>query len=136
MRQPNGAAGLSPDGRLLALAVDPNGVDGFYGQQRDGEVQLWDVESRRRVGRAIMPGAGSVLALGFNREGSLLATGSYRGQLDLWDVPTQARYGKPMRVTDDGVLSVAFDPSGRFVAGGGAIGPVRVPTSSAPPRRV
>ena len=48
---------FSPDGRLLAVAVDPNGVDGFYGQQRQGEVQLWDVDSRRRVGRAIAPGA-------------------------------------------------------------------------------
>jgi WD40 repeat protein len=62
----------------------------------------------------------------FNRDGTLLATGSYFGRLDLWDVATQARHGKSMRVADDGVLSVAFDASGRFVAGGGAIGPVRV----------
>ncbi len=52
---------FSPDGRLLAVAVDPNGEDGFYGQQRQGKVQLWDVDSRRRVGRQIAPGAGSVL---------------------------------------------------------------------------
>ena len=100
--------------------------DGFYGQQRQGEVQLWDVDSRRRVGRAIKPGAGSVLSVAFNRDGTLLATGSYGGRLDLWDVATQTRHGKPMRVTDDGVPSVAFDPSGRLVAAGGAIGPVRV----------
>ena len=117
---------FSPDGRLLAVAVDPNGVDGFYGQQRQGEVQLWDVDSRRRVGREIVPGGGSVLSVAFNRDGTLLATGSYGGRLDLWDVATQARHGKPMRVADDGVLSVAFDPSGRLVAGGGATGPVRV----------
>ena len=48
---------FSPDGRLLAVAVDPNGVDGFNSQQRQGEVQLWDVDSRHRVGRAIKPGA-------------------------------------------------------------------------------
>jgi WD40 repeat protein/tRNA A-37 threonylcarbamoyl transferase component Bud32 len=118
--------GFSPDGRLLAVAVDPNGAAGFDGQQRQGMVQLWDVQSRRRVGRAIRPGAGSVLALAFDGESTLLATGSYRGRLDLWDTSTQARLGKPMTVTDDGMLSVAFDPSGRLVAGGGAIGPVRV----------
>ena len=117
---------FSPDGRLLAVAVDPNGVDGFYGQQREGEVQLWDVDSRTRVGQAIAPGGGSVLSLAFNRDGTLLATGSYRGQLDLWDVATRARRGEPMRVVDDGILSVTFDPSGRLVAGGGATGPVRV----------
>jgi WD40 repeat protein/class 3 adenylate cyclase/energy-coupling factor transporter ATP-binding protein EcfA2 len=117
---------FSPDGRLLAVALDPNGVDGFYGQQRQGEVQLWDVRSRRRVGRTIAPGGGSVLSVAFNRDGTLLATGSYFGRLDLWNVATQARHGKPMRVADDGVLSVAFDSSGRLVVGGGAIGPVRV----------
>ena len=118
--------GFSPDGRLLAVAVDPNGVDGFYAQQRQGEVQLWDVASRRPVGTAIAPGGGSVLSLAFNGDGTLLATGSYFGRLDLWDVATHAVQGNPMRVADDGVLSVAFDASGSLVAGGGAIGPVRV----------
>ena len=117
---------FSPDGRLLATAVDPNGVNGFYSQQRQGEVQLWDVGSRRRVGRAMAPGGGSVLALAFNPDGTLLATASYRGRVDLWDVATQARHGKTMKVSDDGFPSVAFDPSGRLVAAGGAVGPVRV----------
>jgi WD40 repeat protein/tRNA A-37 threonylcarbamoyl transferase component Bud32 len=117
---------FSPDGKLLAVAVDPNGVEGFHRQQRQGETQLWDVDSRRRVGRAIAPGGGSVLSVAFNRDGTLLATGSYFGRLDLWDVATQARHGTSMRVADDGVLSVAFDASGQLVAGGGATGPVRV----------
>jgi WD40 repeat protein/tRNA A-37 threonylcarbamoyl transferase component Bud32 len=117
---------FSPNGMLLAVAVDPNGVEGFNGQQRQGEVQLWNVDSRTRFGRAIAPGGGSVLSVAFDREGTLLATGSYRGRLDLWDVATQARRGKPMRVADDGVLSVAFDTTGSLLAAGGAIGPVRV----------
>ena len=117
---------FSPDGRLLAVAVDPNGVQGFNDQQLQGQVQLWDVGSRHRVGRTIVPGAGSVLSLAFDGDGTRLATGSYEGRLDLWDVATQARVGEPMRVADDGVLSVAFDPSGQLVAGGAAVGPARV----------
>ena len=117
---------FSPDGKLLAVAVDPNGVDGYYGQQRQGEVRLRDVGSGRRVGRSISPGGGSVLAVAFDRDGTLLATGSYGGRLDLWDVKTQTRRGEPMRVADDGFNSVAFDAGRRLVAAGGGIGPVRV----------
>jgi WD40 repeat protein/class 3 adenylate cyclase/energy-coupling factor transporter ATP-binding protein EcfA2 len=117
---------FSPDGRLVAVAVDPNGEEGFNDQRREGEVQLWDLDSRSRVGRKIAPGAGSVLSLAFNRRGTLLATGSYFGRVDLWDVASQARSGKSMKASDEGFPSVAFDPSGRLVAAGGAIGPVRV----------
>jgi WD40 repeat protein/tRNA A-37 threonylcarbamoyl transferase component Bud32 len=117
---------FSPDGRLLAVAVDPNGVDAFRAQKSQGELQLWDVASRRRVGHAIVPGAGSVLSLAFSGDGSSLATGSYAGQVDVWDTATQRRAGEPMTVTDDGFLSVALDPAGDLVAAGEAIGPVRV----------
>lgn len=117
---------FTPDGRLLAVAVDPNGAgERWYGQQRQGAVRFLDVGSLRSVGRAIEPGAGTVFGLGFDDEGTLLATGS-GGRLDLWDLSSRSQRGKPMRVTDDGMLSVAFDPTGHLVAGGGAIGPVRV----------
>ena len=116
---------FSPDGRLLAVAVDPNGIKGSDGEQRQGEVQLWDVKSGRRLGRPMTPGGGAVLSLAFSRDGSLLATGSGE-RLVLWDVATRARHGKPMKVADDAVPSVAFDSSGRLVAAGGWVGPVRV----------
>jgi WD40 repeat protein/tRNA A-37 threonylcarbamoyl transferase component Bud32 len=116
---------FSPDGKVLALAVDRNGVTGFYSQRRQGEVQLWDVRTRRRVGRTIEPRAGSVFSVAFSPDNTLLATSSYHG-LDLWDVATQARHGNPIKVADEGFPSVAFDPSGRLVAGGGASGSVRV----------
>ncbi len=116
---------FSPDGRLLAVAVDPNGVNGFTAQKHQGEVQLWDVATRRPVGRPIVPGAGSVLSLAFSGDGNLLATGS-AGRLDLWDTASQTHVGKPMTVADDAFLSVALDPAGRFVAAGEAVAPVRV----------
>ena len=83
-------------------ALDPNGPrQGFFTQQKSGEVQLWDVSSRHRVGRAIVPGAGSVMSLAFDPDGTLLATGS-GGRVDLWNVSTQSRHGRTMKVSDDG----------------------------------
>jgi WD40 repeat protein/tRNA A-37 threonylcarbamoyl transferase component Bud32 len=117
---------FSPGGRLLAVAVDRNEVEAFNAQTRQGEVQLWDVTSRRRVGRAIEPGAGSVLSVAFSHDGRQLATGSFKGRLDLWDVATRARVGRPVTIADDGVLTVAFAPSGDLVAGGSAVAPVSV----------
>jgi hypothetical protein len=89
-------------------------------------VQLWDVRSRRRVGKVIAPRAGSVFSVAFNGEGTLLATGSYFHRLDLWDVSARSRHGRSMRVVDEGFPSVAFDPSGALLAAGGASGLVRV----------
>jgi WD40 repeat protein len=118
---------FSPDGRLLAAAVDPHGSgEAFFLQQRQGEVQLWNVDAHKRVGRAIVPGGGSVLAVAFSSDGTLLATGGYRGRVDLWRVATLVRDGTPMRVSDEGFPSIAFDPDEGLVAAGGAIGPVRV----------
>jgi WD40 repeat protein len=104
---------------------DLYGVNGFTAQKHQGEVQLWDVATRRPVGRPIVPGAGSVLSLAFSGDGNMLATGS-AGRLDLWDTASQAHFGKPMTVADDAFLSVALDPTGRFVAAGEAVAPVRV----------
>jgi WD40 repeat protein len=116
---------FSADGKLLAVDVDPNGAKEFNDQKRQGVVQLWDLDSGRRVGRTMSPGRGSVFSIAFSTDGTLLATGRGEG-VDLWDVATQARYGKPIEVTDEGFPSVAFDPSGRLIAAGGAVGPVRV----------
>ena len=70
---------FSPDGRLLAVAVDPNGAEtastASSGRARCSS-GTWTPGSR--VGRAIAPGAGSVLAVAFNPDGTLLATGSAR----------------------------------------------------------
>ncbi len=54
--------------------------DGFYGQQRQGEVQLWDVGSRRRVGTMRSRRAADRCSpWPSDRDGTLLATGSYCG---------------------------------------------------------
>ena len=119
--------GFSPDGRLLAVAVDPNGVGtGSTASSGRARCSSGTWTPVRRVGRCDRAGRRIGAVRGLQPRRHAARDRQLRGRLDLWDVATQARHGKPMRVADDGFLSVAFDPSGRLVAGGGAIGPVRV----------
>ena len=86
---------FSPDGRLLAVAVDPNGGgDGFYAQKRQGEVQLWDVASRRPVGRSDRARRRIGARRGLQPRTARCSRRAARGRLDLWDVATQAHHGQ------------------------------------------
>jgi len=111
---------FSPDGKLLAVAADPNGPRDIYSPDRNGEVQLWDVASRRLTGKRLVPGKFSVVSVAFSRDGTLIATGNAGERAQLWRVADRSPYGKPIDITDDGVFAVAFAPDGRRFAAGGA----------------
>ena len=94
---------FSPDGELLAVAVDPNGGgDGFYGQQRQGEVQLWDVGSRSRVGRKIVPGARIGARRGLQPGRHAAGDRQRAGGSTCGTWPPRHVMAQPMRVSDDG----------------------------------
>jgi WD40 repeat protein/class 3 adenylate cyclase/tRNA A-37 threonylcarbamoyl transferase component Bud32 len=117
---------FSPDGELLAVATDPNGPRDIFNPDRQGEVQLWGVGTHQPVGRPMVPGKHSVVAVAFSPDGRLLATGSQEERAQLWDVATQERVGLAMDVPDEAVLAVAFSPDGSRLATGGVFGVVRL----------
>jgi WD40 repeat protein len=97
---------FSPNGRTLATADD------------DGRVQLWDILSRRPLGRQLQADRYGVSSVAFSPDGRTLASAGF-GSVRLWDVPTQRPIGQPLRGHNGLVWNVAFSPDGRTLASAG-----------------
>ena len=106
------AAAFSPDGRILATAVD-------------GSIGLWNTATRRQIGTPMTAGLGPVYAVAFSPDGRTLATAGADGTARLWDVATQQEIGTPMTAGPDPVYAVAFSPDGRTLATAGGDGTAR-----------
>ena len=69
---------FSPDGAIAATATD------------EGQVQLWDMATRRQIGQPLTPADQSgyldAIALSFSPDGKILATMGASGVVSFWDV--------------------------------------------------
>jgi WD40 repeat protein/DNA-binding SARP family transcriptional activator len=97
---------FSPDGSLLAA--------GGIGER---QVTLWNVASRKLVGR--LPHPNFVGSVTFHPAGSTLATSAEDGKVRLWDLASQRQIGRPLPGAENGsgmtVNVSAFDPSGNHL---------------------
>jgi len=110
--RPAAAAAFSPDGRILATAVD-------------GSIALWNTATRRQIGTPMTAGPGPAYAVAFSPDGRTLATAGADGTARLWDMATQLQIGTPMTAGPDPLYAVAFSPDGRTLATAGADGTAR-----------
>ena len=106
------AAAFSPDGRILATAID-------------GSIRLWDTATRQQIGTPMTAGPGPAYAVAFSPDGRTLATAGADGTARLWDVATQQEIGSPMTAGPDPLYAVAFSPDGRTLATAGGDGAAR-----------
>jgi hypothetical protein len=68
---------FSPDGRTLASAGSPTAEDAVKPGVERVPVGLWDVGTRRRLGRPLMASSEDVFELAFSPDGAVLASGMW-----------------------------------------------------------
>ena len=96
----------------------------------DGQAQLWDVASGRRVGSSMRHQA-LVHTVAFSPDGKTIVTGCWDKTARLWDAATHQPLGYPMR-HPAAVWAVAFSRDGKLVLTGSSDA-VRVwPTATLP----
>ena len=111
------ALAFSPSGHVLAL--------GGANKNGDGEVELWDTATRRRVLSFADPvRQAPIRALAFTADGTVLAAGDDSGVTSLWDARTGrllARLGTAQLVAAGevdytGIDTLALSPDGSLLA--------------------
>ena len=99
------AVAFSPDGMILA--------EGDY----SGEVQLWNMATRRRLGAPFRATVGLVSAVSFSPDGKTLATCSDYGGAKLWNVTTRRQEGGDLYPDgSEDMWGVTFSPDGAALA--------------------
>ncbi|HKR00796.1 MAG TPA: TIR domain-containing protein, partial [Pyrinomonadaceae bacterium] len=125
------ALAFSPDNNILASGgsrqVDDSGTN------YQGEIYLWKVATRERIGESLKGHSGYVTSLAFSPDGKKLASGNSRlfpvgvePSVMLWDVVAHKPLGPPLTGHSDGISCLAFNPDGMVLASGSADKTVRL----------
>ncbi len=111
-----GSLAFSPDSKKIASGSCEN----FDNQTlcTQGEIILWDVATRQRIGQPLTGHTSAITSVAFSPDSKTLASGSDDNTLVLWDIEAEKPIGQPLKGHTGPVSSVAFSPDGKTLASG------------------
>jgi WD40 repeat protein/energy-coupling factor transporter ATP-binding protein EcfA2 len=115
-------------GKQVIVVPDPSS-DRFAATTPDGNIQLWDVDTRKPEGGPFLstePGLCPTVAprclfvtVAFSPDGNEMAAGTSAGTIVRWNTTTREQIGDPLVLGTQGVSSIAYSPlPGEVLAGG------------------
>ena len=110
--------------RIFSTAYSPDNVT-FACETSGGKVSLLDADTDAHNETALIGHTEGISSLDFNRDGSILASGSYDRTICLWDVDT-GKLRKTLKGHTDNVRHVAFSPTGLILASASDDGTIRL----------
>ena len=110
--------------RILSTAYSPDNVT-FACETAGGNVWLLDANTGEPNETPLIGHTEGISSLDFNRDGSILASGSYDRTICLWNVDT-GDLRKTLTGHTDGVQHVAFSPTGLILASASDDGTIRL----------
>src|SRR5688572_2868594 len=105
-----------PDTRLMTIDVSPDGKTIASAEEYTGAVRLWDTATRK-VRAVLKGGSGTVRAIAFSPDGSLVAGATQGSTIIIWDAVTGAER-KKLEGQHDRLECLAFSPDGKRLASG------------------
>jgi WD40 repeat protein len=135
---PTGDPLLGQNGRVEALAFSPDGAmlaSGSCGGGDtttgclNGEIRFWEISDEGEwepAGPPINAHPDAVVSLGFNAEGSMLASAGIDNSIIVWDLIARRPVGLPMIGHSDRIISLNFDPAVETLTSGSWDGTTKV----------